>query len=401
MKHKWWSIFLLVLAQIFAMSLWFSATAIIPELQKNFDLGSFRSSLFTSSVQVGFVAGTLISAILGLADRINPRHFFMMSAVTAGIANAFILFLDPTSNTVIFLRFITGACMAGVYPVGMRLAASWADNDLGFLVGLLVGALTLGSAFPHLFNALGGVDWRFTIGLASVCAVTSSALIYFMQIGPNIRPAPKFDPSAAWMAFSDPALRSANFGYLGHMWELYAMWAWIGLFLTASFNINPGPGSQQLAGIATFITIGICGAVGCIAGGRLADHFGRTALTIVAMTISGLSAATVGFFFSAHPLLVLFICSIWGVSVIADSAQFSSAIAELAPPDRIGTMLTIQTSAGFLLTFITIQAMPYIVDVLSWNYAFSVLAVGPLFGVISMLRLRRHPRAIYLASGRR
>lgn len=401
MTEKWKSISILVVAQIFALSVWFSATAVVPELQKNFDLPSFQISLFTTAVQVGFVFGTLLSAILGLADRLNPKLFFALSAIVAALANAFILALDITSYWVIALRFITGVCMAGVYPVGMKLAVSWAKNDLGLLVGLLVGALTLGSAFPHLFNSLGGIDWQLTIGFSTLFAFASAFLIGFMSIGPNMRPSPKFDKSAAWTAFRDPALRLANFGYLGHMWELYAMWAWLSVFISASFQINPGPDWDIWAGVATFSTIGICGAIGCIAGGWLADQYGRTRLTVWAMSISGFCALTVGFFFGGNPVLLIIVCFVWGIAVIADSAQFSSAIAELAPPERIGTMLTIQTSAGFLLTLITIQTIPYMVDLLTWKLAFSFLAVGPVVGVVSMSLLRRHPDSVKLASGRK
>lgn len=383
------------------LSLWFSATAVIPQLQIEFGLGTFEASLFTSSVQIGFVAGTIVSAVLGLADRLDPRRFFMISAIIAAIANALILLVDINSYWILILRFLTGACMAGIYPVGMKIVASWANKDLGLLVGILVGALTLGSASPHLFNALGGLQWQLTIAIASLAAIIGAILITQIQLGPHLRQSPKFEPSVALMAYTKPSLRLANFGYLGHMWELYAMWAWIGVFLTASFSITPGNTAEGLAGYATFMTIGVAGVIGCIAGGQLADRFGRTLLTSAAMAISGLCAILIGFTFGGPPAIVLLLCFIWGISIIADSAQFSASVTELAPPERLGTMLTVQTSTGFLLTLASIHLMPFVVDLLTWRYAFSVLAIGPFLGVMAMIRLRQNPEAIKLAGGKR
>jgi MFS family permease len=399
--HRWRSLALIAYCQVTALALWFSATAIVPSLAREYALSATTQSLFTSAVQAGFVVGTLCSAFLGLADRLDPRRFFAVSTLVATFANAAILLVDPTSPAVIALRFVTGICMAGIYPVGMKLASTWAKNDMGLVVGLLVGALTLGSASPHLFNALGGFDWRVTLAAASASALTASVVIFFVGLGPRMAPSPKFDPRVILSAWRVRSLRLANFGYFGHMWELYAMWAWIGLFLQASFleTLNPDF-ALPLARYATFATVGI-GAIGCVAAGLLADRLGRTAITMAAMTVSGACCLLIGLLYGGDPFWLILIALIWGVTIVADSAQFSASIAELSERQWVGTMLTLQTSIGFTLTLITIHLMPLWVDWFGWRYAFAPLAIGPFLGVIAMARLRVLPDARKLANGRR
>ena len=392
---------MLALCQVGAMALWFSASAVVPSLVAEFRLSNFMQAALTSGVQAGFVVGCIASAVLGLADRYDPRRLIAASASVGAVANAALLVVDPTTLAAPLLRIVTGIAMAGVYPVGMKLASTWAKGDMGLMVGILVGALTLGSATPHLFSAFGGFDWRIPVVIASGGALAAAALIALAGIGPNRAPTPPFDPRAVLAAWRDVPLRLANIGYLGHMWELYAMWAWIGVFAHASFAMTLTPGiAPTAAKLTAFATIA-AGAIGCVAAGFLADRIGRTTITIIAMAVSGSCAATIGVLFGGSAWLLVTVCIVWGISIVADSAQFSASVAELADRERVGTMLTLQTAMGFTLTLVTIHALPYWVDSMGWRYAFLPLSIGPAIGVYAMVRLRAHPRATLLAGGRR
>ena len=391
---------LIVVANLAAMSLWFSATAVVPAMRLEAEIPPELAAWFTGGVQIGFVAGTLISVVFGLSDRIEGRLLFCASTLTAAAANLAILALPPDSWAIVGLRFATGLCMAGIYPVGMRLAAGWARADMGLLVGLLIGALTVGSAAPHLFLALGGLDWRLTLGTGSAVAACGGLAILAVREGPASRRATGFDPRYVLRYWTDRPVRYANFGYLGHMWELYAMWAWLSVFLTAAFSATAGDDAGLHAALVTFAAIAVGGPSAVLAG-YAADRLGRTVVTSFCMAVSGGCALLIGLFFDAQPALLVAVVLVWGLTVAADSAQFSASVAELSTPETVGTMLTLQTSVGFMLTLVTINLVPWAADLFGWRWAFAPLALGPAFGVWAMLRLRAMPESVRIAGGRR
>ncbi len=394
---------LLALVDLLAMSLWFSASAVVPELREAWGLDDSGAAWLTTSVQLGFATGAVLSALLTLSDVWDPRRLIAGSALLGAAATAAIaLFADGLALTVV-LRFVTGVALAGVYPPGMKMVAGWFRAGRGMAIGILIGALAIGSALPHLLRPLGGIGaWRPVLLLASGFAVVAAVLAATgLRAGPHQAPAAPFDPRAVRRMFADRATMLANGGYFGHMWELFAMWTWIPAFLAASFAADSSAGSTPaLASYLAFGTIA-AGGLGAAAAGVLADRIGRTAVTSWSMVVSGACCLAIGPLFGGPVWPVAAVCFVWGFTIVADSAQFSACVSELAEPEYVGTALTLQTAIGFLLTIATIRLVPVWEATLGWEWAFAPLAIGPALGTWSMLALRRRPESTRIAGGRR
>lgn len=393
------SLTLLLLAETAAMAAWFASSAAIAAIRHDQPIDPLNEVLLTSSVQGGFVLGTLASSLLGLPDRHDPRRLFALSGLVAATLTALLTVLPPAGMAAIVLRVLTGICMAGIYPVGMRIAATWANKDLGLLIGLLVGALVIGSASPHLLSAFDGIGWRGIYLGASASTLLGAGLILFAGLGPNLARGCGIRLAALANAWRDPAIRLANAGYCGHMWELYAMWAWLGAFLQQVFAQRDPQAAHMSAELLTFFAVA-AGALGAWLAGWLADRLGRTAVTIGAMAISGSCALAIGWLVEV-PILLAAVAILWGASAVADSAQFSASVAELAEPSSVGTMITAQTCAGFLVTLLSIHLVPHLAAAFGWKAVFGILALGPALGCWAMWRLRRHPASLRLAGGNR
>ena len=398
LANKWSVVLLLSVAELLAMGTWFSASAVVPSLSQAWSLQDSGRAWLTMSVQAGFVVGSVVSSVFNLADRISSRWLFSITALLAALCTGLIPLVAEGLAIAIILRFLTGLFLTGVYPVGMKIIATWTRSDRGLGIGLLVGALTLGTAFPHLLNVLTGMNnWQQVLYLGAVLAALGGLIAaLFVREGPYRTAAPHFNWRYAGEVFRVRSLRLVILGYLGHMWELFAMWAWLAAFLLASFQISGI--SPIWVSLTAFAAIA-AGGVGSLLAGGLADRLGRTTITIASLAISGTCAVLVGLLFGGSPVLLVLISLIWGFAVVADSAQFSAAVSELCKKGYIGTALTVQTSLGFLLTMITIRLIPTLESNLGWSWAFMFLAIGPAIGIWAMWSLRRSPEAVKLANG--
>lgn len=393
---------LLAVAELLALAPWFSASAVAPALALRWGLMPRETAWLTASVQLGFVAGALCSAMFLLPDRWSARRLVAGSSVLAAAATAGVT-VAPSAAVAIALRFITGAALAGVYPPAMKIASGWFRDRRGLALGVLVAAVTLGSGGPHFVRwAVSPEAWRPVLGLAAASAVAGGVLVLGVPgDGPYAVRATRFDWGALPRILRDRPTLLANIGYLGHMWELYAMWTWIAAWVVASEAARGATGDgTTLAALVAFGVIG-AGALGCLVAGLVADRWGRTLVTSAALAVSGLCCVGAGLLFAAPlPVLVPWLL-VWGFAVVADSAQFSTAVSELAPRELVGTALTLQTSLGFLLTTVTIFVLPAFATSLGWRWVMSVLAVGPVIGIWAMLTLRARPESRQLAGGRR
>ncbi len=388
------SITLLVLAEMAGMSLWFTSAAVLPDMVGEGDISQVRQALLSAGVQAGFVLGALFVAVSGIADRFDPRRVFALSAFGAAFANAVLLVAPLGSDGAIAARFFTGALLAGVYPVGMKIAVGWGTKDRGLLVGLLVGALTLGSASSYLAAFFGGTEWRHTVTAVSLLACLSGVLVFAVGLGPHHARAPRFDPGAIRLAWTNKAIRNAYLGYFGHMWELYAMWAWVGAAATASYAISlPAAEAISLGKLSAFLAIAL-GGIACIVAGAAAGRIGKAEVTIIAMAGSGSAALLTAATFGGPVWLTFALVIIWGIAVIPDSAQFSALVADASPPHLAGSLMSLQTALGFSLTIITVQVTPIAAAHFGWPVVLAAMALGPAIGIVAMLPLRRGGRLL-------
>ena len=374
-------------AVLLVSATWFSGTAAIPALRRDWSLSDAQAASLTIGVQLGFISGTLLYAVLNIADVFDARGVFLVSSLLCAAFNGGFAWLAHGLPEGVLLRFLTGVALAGVYPVGMKIIASWFQSGLGWRLGVMVGALVLGTSFPYLLQALGdGWSWRALTALGSLSAVIGGVLVAAaLERGPYLAARARFDPKALVRIFSHAPFRHSAFGYFGHMWELYAFWSLLGFYLAASFA-GRGAAWTHVIPLVAFATVAM-GALGCVAGGWISRRAGERDVALVSLVVSGTLCALSGFAFELPPGPLVVYLLVWGAFVVSDSPQFSALAARHCPPAYTGTALTIQNGIGFAVTVVSIQLLPLLAARLGWRWVFVFLTAGPAFGAFFLSRL--------------
>ncbi|MEW5983281.1 MAG: MFS transporter [Acidobacteriota bacterium] len=388
--QAWRMLALVGVAELLAMTPWFSATAVAPALVSEYHLTGAQAAWLTMAVQGGFVAGTIVSALLNLSDLISARWVFAIGCAGAAMANTLVT-RAPTPVEAVAWRFATGSALALVYPPAMKIVAGWFTRGRGAALGILIGALTLGKAVPYLLAGISDGSWRTLMLLASLLAAAGGLLVVLtVRDGPYVAASAPFEPAAAIKVFRRRAPRLAVLGYLGHMWELYSMWTWIGVYVSAALIVRSYPRPDHLGSLAAFTAVG-AGAAGCVVAGFYADRLGRARVAAWAMMVSATCTALTAVAFQASVVVLFVLVAIWGFAVVADSAQFSAIVSETSPEEHVGTALTVQTCLGFLLTMFSIRLVSAVAGWIGWQWAFLVVLPGPVLGVQAMLAMM-HPK---------
>lgn len=385
-----WVLPAIVASQFAGTSLWFAANAVLPDLQRELGLPAQALGSVTSAVQLGFIVGTLVFALTAVSDRFAASRVFFVCAVAGSLANLAVQMIKPPFAGLLALRFVTGVFLAGIYPVGMRIAAGWYREGLGRALGYLVGALVLGTAFPWLLRALGAsLPWQHVLTAVSITAIAGGVVVLaFVPEGPHLaRGAARFEPAALVAAFGAPRFRASAFGYFGHMWELYAFYAFVPLVLAARLGSAPDAVRQVSGWVFAVIA---AGAIGCVAGGLVSVRLGSARVAFAQLAASGACCVLSPLAFAAPLPVFLAFLVFWGVVVVGDSPQFSALNAHHAPAARVGSALTMANCIGFAVTIVSIELLARLADVLDPQWLLVVLAPGPAVGLVAMRPLLSH-----------
>lgn len=385
---------LIVISQFCCTSLWFASNGILSDLIINFDLKTGALGHLTSAVQLGFISGTLLFAILTITDRFSPSKVFFVSAIMGALFNLAVIWEGNVFTSILVLRFLTGFFLAGIYPVGMKIAADYYSKGLGLSLGFLVGALVVGTAFPHLVKSMtGSLPWKAVLLTTSTLASLGGFLIFqFVPDGPNRKASQKLDFSAFLGVFKKPDLRAAAFGYFGHMWELYAFWAFVPVILQTYNNLHPTAGIN--IPVWSFIIIGV-GGLACVLGGYLSLNIGTKRTAFSALLLSCLCCLISPWMFSVEmEFAFLAFLLFWGMVVVADSPLFSTLVANNAALEIKGTALTIVNCIGFSITIFSILLINYLQEISNSNNIYAYLAIGPVLGLIALGTNRRKSASV-------